>query len=130
MLELEKVVQRFILFSDLSEGAAERWKSFCQSAAAGIEARLRPEADTSNPDNLELLHIAAAALAYCDYLMVSSAVGSSDEVRVGDISLKSGATAASSDKKDAREMRDYFLGQAFHLLLPQCPALFATGGKE
>ena len=130
MLDFDKVNGLFMLFSDMTAEGAGRWESFCQTAISQVEARLRPGADTAKPEHLELLHSAAAAWAYCDYLMVASAAGGGDEIRVGDISMKTAGSSNPSDNQDALEIREYFLGQAAHLLLPPCPALVPAGGGE
>lgn len=114
----------FSLFSDLTGDALEPWKSFCEAAACRLEGRLREGVDTEA--EMEPLCIAAAALAYGDYLMLEGADGLSDEVQVGDIRLKSGA-AATVNRRDAEEICDYFLAGVAHLLEPDCPALLAVG---
>lgn len=121
-LDRSRVAAVFSLFSDLAGEHLEPWRGFCETAAARVEARLRPGADVKQ--EMEALCIAAAAWAYCDYLMASEAGGDQKALRVGDISIQ----GASGDRQAAAEIRDYFLGEAAHLLEPACPALRAVGG--
>lgn len=121
-LDMDRVVDLFSLFSDLADDGLERWRCFCQTGAARIEALLREDADSSG--EMEALCAAAAAWAYADYLMLEQSAGAVDEVRVGEISVKTGASAA---QQDGREIRDHFLAGVAHLLRPACPALIAVG---
>lgn len=130
ILDRDKVLSLFSLFSDLTGGGLARWQPFCDGAARRIEARLLPGADCPSLETeseMEALCTAAAALAYCDYLLLGgvSGGGAVDELRVGDIALKSGTGAAES-RRDAEEIRDHFLAGVAHLLRPECPALLST----
>lgn len=125
MLDMDQVRTLFSLFSDLTGDSAARWEGFCRAAAAYLEGRLRPGTDLA--DNMAALCIAAAGVAYSDYLAVQTAGGQSDELRVGEISLKGWAKTGGGDPG---EIRRHFLDRCAHLLEPECPALFATGGKS
>lgn len=125
MLDIEQIMRMFSLFSDLEGEALEHWGGLCRAAGARLEARLRADADVEA--GMEALCTAAAACAYGDFLMLERAAGASDEVRVGDISLKSSASAG-GERRDAEEIRDYFLASVAHLLTPEAPVLLATGG--
>lgn len=124
MLELKRVISLFSLFCDLEGAALEPWEGICGAAAAYVEARLRPEVDPAA--HMDTLCAAAAGVACADYLTVQAAGGRSEEIRVGDITLKDRQTAGNAD---AGGIRAYFLGRAAHLLAPECPALIPAGGK-
>lgn len=127
MLDYDRVLSLFSLFTDLTGDSLARWEGLCQSAARRLEARLRPSAEAEA--EMEGLCAAAAAMAYGDYLLLGSAgAGTADEIRVGDISLKN--SVSHDTKRDAEEIRAYFLNGVAHLLLPECPALLAVGGAE
>ena len=126
-LDRDMVIEMFAMFSDLGADECERWRGFCVFAAERIESRLRPDADTEK--YADMLCSAAAAWAYCDYLMAGSAMASSDEIRVGDIALKNAASSG-TDKNTALEMRDYFMQQVAFLLKSGMPILLATGDRE
>lgn len=126
LLDRDRVLALFSLFSDLEGDGLGQWRSFCDSAAYRVEKRLRPDADAARDG--EALCAAAAAWAYCDYLMVEGGTSHSDEIRVGDVSVRGGS--ATGVGQDAASIRDYFLGQVAHLLTPSCPALIATGGNR
>jgi len=118
MLDTERILSAFSLFSDLEGKALERCRPLCALAGGRLERRLRPGAQNPDGVDLERLANAAAACAYADYLMMGAAAGSADEIKVGDISVKSSAKGLDAD---ARDIRDYFLEQVTDLLLPEGP---------
>lgn len=111
VLNIQRILQLFALFSDLSDQELYKWKGLCGASGAAILTKLRDGADIKA--NMERLCTAAAAWAYSDYLMLTSG-GGSDEVRVGDISLKNAQSGAGYN--DAQEIRLYFMGQISDLV--------------
>lgn len=124
-LDLDKVMELFSLFSDLEGCELERWRGFCRVEADSLGERVREDVDASAC--MEQLCTAAAGLAYSDYLTLQTASGPGDEVRVGDISLRS--SAASRQESGAGEIREHFLRGVARLLRPEYAALIAAGGK-
>lgn len=121
MLDVEKAMAVFSLFSDLSGDALERWRPSCTAACRRLERRLRE--NVNMPAEMEGL-CTAAAIAYGDLLMLDRGGAQSDEIQVGNIRLKNstGSTAGS----DAQEIATHFLQGIAHLLKPDCPVLLAV----
>lgn len=115
-LDKQRILSLFALFTDLPDQELSAWEYLCVCASEKISSRLRADADASK--NSERLCNAAAALAYCDYAMLTANGGASKEIRVGDISVKN-----SADTHDAVSTRDYFLEQISDLI--EGPAGFA-----
>lgn len=126
MLSTERILALFSLFSDLTGEELEPWRILCEAAGQRIADKLRPGANVDG--NRESLCAAAAAWAYCDYLMMEPREEGVDSVKVGDITLSASSGAV---RQDAVEIRDYFMDQVTHLLLPDfMPALVFTGGEK
>lgn len=117
MLDLHCVLQYFGLFADLSGAELLRWRGLCEGAAAQLCGRLRKPADSLDGGDMDRLYQAAAACAYHSYAVLQAS-SAQEEVRVGDISLRSAASGASDGT--AREVREHFLAQASDLLEPEC----------
>jgi hypothetical protein len=115
---ITRVTELFSLFADLEGEELRRWHGLCEASARQIAARTRPDL---GPDSMEELCLAAAGVAYSDYLALRGNRGGA--VKVGDISL--GAPDLSGG--DAAALRAHFLARAAHLLTPECPALLAVG---
>lgn len=124
MLELDKTLELFSFMSDLEGERLERCRDLCSRGLARVERRIRPEITEPQAEELERLHLAAAAEAYLDYHILRSGAGSAAEVKVGDISLK---TRAGADE-GAREVRNHFMAQAADLLLPEGPIPLGVAG--
>lgn len=119
-LDKQRILSLFALFSDLPDQELSSWEYLCDCAGEKLLGRLRANADV--PKNSERLCSAAAALAYCDYAMLTAG-GSSKEIRVGDISVKN-----SADTHDAVSTRDYFLGQVSDLIEGSAGFAFRSTG--
>lgn len=127
MLDRERVRALFGLFTDLPDDRLNLWEGLCDNAVGSLMGRLRENVNL--PANMERLCTAAAAMAYADYLLLDAGgVGASDEIRVGDITLKK----SSSDEKnsDSREIWEYFLGQIGDLLADSAVVFAAVGGAR
>jgi hypothetical protein len=90
MLDIESVFTRFCSFAGLSPQEAAPWRPLCESSARLVEGRLREDADAEA--NMDRLCMAAALAAYNAYLRLSGKSSPGDEIRVGDITLKSSAS--------------------------------------
>lgn len=118
----QKIRDFFAVFTDLPDAELPRWRGLCDSAEKQIADRLRRDADVAR--NMERLCVAAAASAYCNYALLHD--GGSDEIRVGDISLKN--PRGNTDAIDAISTRDYFLADIADLI--GAPAEFPVCAAE
>lgn len=124
-LDSELIFKYFLLFTDLPDTELEKWKGLCEKAGAEIDRRRKRNADFSR--NMERLCSAAAACAYCDYMMISSGGARfADAIRIGDISVQS--TAVKSTLQDAAGIRDHFLMDIADLI--EVPADYAFAVSE
>ena len=91
---------------------------------AALSGRLRPGADIAA--NMDRICAAAAVMACCDALSLGSALAWSDEVRVGDITLRSSGSSgggfAGGLRQTLEELRENFLLDISDLL--QAPFVF------
>lgn len=109
-LNKQLIRDSFAMFTDMPDSEIGNWSILCDNAEAGIVSRLKHDVDVRR--NMERLCVAAAALAYFDYTAILSGKSrSSDEIRVGDISLK-----RSGDEFEAGSTRDYFMAQIADLI--------------
>jgi len=116
MLDTDRTLELFSLFSDLTGDALGRWRGLCEQACARLQKRLRPEIQAPADAELEQLHMAAAALAYSDYsMMVPGGTGSGGEIKVGDVTIKDTSAAR---EHSGTEIAAHFLEQAAGLLQP------------
>ena len=115
----------FALFTDIPDVEMPKWEILCERAAAVIAGKVKPEIDTEKYSGE--LCAAAAACAYYEYMVMGKS-GMSDEIKVGDISLKN--SRDSSTAKDAAEIRDYFLGCCAGLLENAGYAFVTAGGAD
>lgn len=118
MLDQDRTFTHFKTMSGLGEEEAGGLRPFCDAAAGQVGGRLRPGVDLGR--NMDRLCIAAATLAYCDWLEFGGALSTAEEIRVGDITLRerSGASA-----RRGGELRRRCLEGIADLLEP-VPALF------
>jgi hypothetical protein len=124
-IDVNKVREYFLLFSELPEEDAARWDITCRNAASAIERRLKEGADIAA--NHDRLCSAAAVWAHADYRLLSmGAAARVGEARVGDITLKSGTSRLTAAAEDAEEMRKYGLSQIYDLLDNPGPVFMAT----
>lgn len=127
MLDRERVRALFGLFTDLPDDRLGLWEGLCDNAADSLMGRLRK--GVSLPANRERLCTAAAAMAYADYLLLDAGgAGSSDEIRVGEITLKN--SNSGEKNSGSREIREYFLGQIGDLLADSAVVFAAVGGAR
>lgn len=126
-LDIDRVKSLFLLFSDLDDIVAQKWEVLCENAARGIERRLLPKVNVSASS--DELCAAAAGCAYAEYLFLQdSTLSDVNEMRVGDISLKTGS--AQSMRQDATELRDHFMAEIAHLLRVESPVFIIADGVE
>lgn len=123
MLDQEKIVKYFALYTGLDSNGLTRWQCLCEGAAKSLAARVRVDVDIAA--EMDTLCAAAAAMAYADYLALQNSVGSTEELKVGDITLRGSSASGGA----AEDVMHYFLARAAHLLEPDCPALLSVGGK-
>lgn len=119
-LDNQRILSLFALFTDMPDSELPEWESLCGSAEQKLLGRLRENVDVSK--NMERLCNAAAAIAYCDYTMLSSSSGV-DDIKVGDISVKSGG-----DTRDAVSTRDYMLAEISDLIEAPTGFVFRSTG--
>jgi hypothetical protein len=128
-IDIERVRRLFQLFADLDGLEGARWGSLCRRAAAGIAARLRPETDpTLHQDRLAM---AAAIVAYGDYLLLESGGASAgEELKVGDVSIKTTADRGNARREEALNMKSDALADIRDLITGGEQVFFAIGGGE
>ncbi len=127
MLDRSRIFELFSFFADVEGEAAARLRPFCDAAAARLETRLRPGLEDIGTA-AERLCVAAAACAWGDWMTVGGGAGSvTDEVRVGDITLRSG-TGRGNAGAGGEELRERFLADVADLLLP--PFVFGAMAGE
>lgn len=122
-LDNQRILSLFALFTDLPDSELAEWESLCDSAEVKLIGRLRENVDAAK--NMERLCNAAAAIAYCDYAMLSAGPCAED-IKVGDISVKT-----SGDARDAISTRDYMLAEISDLIEAPTGFVFrSTGGNR
>lgn len=121
-LDNQRILSLFALFTDMPDAELSEWKSLCVSAEEKLMSRLRKK--VSIYKNMERLCSAAAAIAYCDYIMLSAG-SSSEDIKVGDISLKS-----SGETRDAISTRDYMLAEIADLIETETGFVFRSTGDN
>jgi hypothetical protein len=120
-LDIGRVAELFALFADLEGENLGQWHSLCGAAARALAARVRPGV---GEEHREALCVAAAGIAYSDYLAMRQGSRRQNGIKVGDISLNAQSGMENADQK---ELRAHFLAGVAHLLEPECPALLAVG---
>jgi len=106
-IDIERVRNYFTLYSSLSPSESVKWDILCRKAASFVESRLREDADPCG--HMDRLAHAAALWAYGDYLSLGSGFTSSDEIKVGDITVKQSASSGggrSPDKLKEQALED------------------------
>lgn len=115
MLPLETIQQQFLLFTGLDETQTAPWLPLIISGKGRLEALLNP--DISVEEHTQRLCTTAAALAYADYLMMtSSALLTAEQIKVGDVSIKS--STSTGTHQGSQEIQRYFLESVKDLLQP------------
>lgn len=122
-LDSQRILSLFALFTDMPDSELTEWASLCDSAEVKLMGRLRENVDIAK--NMERLCSAAAAIAYCDHVMISSGSDSAD-IKVGDISVK-----GSGGAQDAISTRDYMIAEISDLIKAPAGFVFrSTGGSR
>ena len=125
MLSTQKIMERFAELAYIPEEDIESHRRLCISAKNYIEKRIKPDTNLDDPDNINRLHSAAAAVAFCEHDVITGrSRANSEEIRVGDISLRS------SNREQTgigNELRDYFLAQVADLIKVDFIPLIQTG---
>ncbi len=109
-LDRQYILRIFRMLAEPGDGALQKYEPLLRGAEAEIIKRLRPDADIIG--NMERLCDAAAAEAWYMYLMLGPAVGVAEEIRVGDISVRSSAGGLA----EAKLLRDEYLARVADLM--------------
>ncbi len=112
MLDKDRVFQLFILFADLEEHSALRYRPFCDAATALLSRKAKPGI---KEEDLERLYTAAAGYAYCDWLDVMGGASAAEEIKVGDITVRN---SFGEGKTGTAELRGHFQALVTDLLEP------------
>jgi len=112
MVDKEKVLELFALFADLDKDSAQRYRPFCDAAASILSCRAK---SGLTEEDWERLATAAAGFAYCDWLDMTGGVFAAEEIKVGDIAVKS---SSGGGKAASAELRRHFEGLVADLLEP------------
>ena len=124
-LDNELILKFFSLFTDLPDAELLKWKSLCENAGNKIWSLRKNGVNIKR--NMERLCSAAAACAYCDYVILAGGgTGSSGELRVGDISVKE--SSHKTAMIDAADTRAHFLAEVADLI--DVPTGFAVSLAE
>jgi hypothetical protein len=121
-LEMRLIEQAFKLFAGLENELPAQYGPLLRGAAAEIERRLKPGADTA--PHMERLCDAAAAVAYHGCRALGTVTAGS--IRVGDIAI--GAGGAGGDLAGAKLLRDEHMARIADLL--KAPDDFAFVSAE
>jgi hypothetical protein len=108
-LNRERILFLMGFFTDLPDEKLARLTPLCEGAAVYIESRLLPDANVNS--NMEALCTAAAAWAAEQYMKMSK--GNEEEVRVGDIALRS------SQRGGTAGLWSGFAATVSHLMRPE-----------
>ena len=114
MLDKDRVFTHFLTMTGLDAAEAGAFRPLSDAAAQYLLTRLRE--GVAPGKNLDRLCLAAAALAYGDWLELGGSLCSAQELRVGDIALRE-----SSGNRAPRgaSMREHFLAGVADLLAPR-----------
>ena len=123
MLEKDRIFTHFLRLSGLSEDSAGALRPLCDAAGQYLAGRLR--AGVSLGGNMDRLCLAAAALAYGDWLELGGGALGPQEVRVGEITLREGGSGSSAR---GAGMREHFLAGVADLITPR--VVLAHTGDE
>jgi len=124
MLDKDRVFDHFLTMTGLGRGEAAVYRPFCDAAAAFIRSRLKGGIDFGR--NMDRLCIAAAAVAYSDWLELGGSLSSAEEIRVGEITVRQ-RTGRSAQRGEA--LRERLIGDIADLLAP-LPVLTVIREKE
>ncbi len=113
-LDRQHILRVFRMFAEPGDSDLQKYEPLLRGAEEEILKRLKPEADLSC--NMERLCEAAAAEAYYMYLTLVSPANAADEIRVGDISVRSPSGASSGKLNDARLLRDEYMSRVSGLM--------------
>lgn len=123
-MDKDRVFDHFLTMTGLARKDAVAYRPFCDAAAGFIHSRLKRDVDFGR--NMDRLCIAAAAVAYGDWLELGGSLSSADEIRVGEIAVRE-RTGGPSQRGGAR--RERFLEAIADLLMP-FPALTVIREEE
>jgi len=121
MLDNDRIFTHFLRMSGLAEETARPLRPLCDAAGQYLAGRLRE--GVSLGGNMDRLCLAAAALAYGDWLELGGGAIGAQEVRVGEITLREGGAGAAPR---GGGMREHFLAGVADLLAPRA-VLAGTG---
>lgn len=113
------IFQSFLMLSGLEAAGAKPWLPLCRSAGASVAGRLRPDVDQQA--NRDLLCHAAAALAYYQYVMSTTAREESVSFRAGDVHIKEETAGV---RQAARAVYESAMESVAHLMGEKTPFAF------
>lgn len=116
MLDKDRVYHFFLVYAGLDEQASAGLRPLCDASAESLAVKLREGVDLSR--HMERLCLAAAGFAFCDWCELGTASSDEHEVRVGEITLRSSASAYAA-AKDLTVLREHFLESIADLLKPR-----------
>ena len=114
MLDKDRIFTHFVRLSGLDEAGAGAFRALCDAAGQYLAGRLLDGVSVAG--NMDRLCLAAAALAYGDWLEFGGGAAGSQEVRVGEITLREGGAGAAPR---GGGMREHFLAGVADLLAPR-----------
>ena len=114
MIEVETVLKNFMSISNTSEEEAHPHINLIKIATNFVNKAIKPGVNSSQ-ENINLLSMLAASIAYYEYVLIQEANNSI-------LALKIGETSANSNFKNsisaAKNLRDNFISSASHLIYP------------
>ena len=121
MLENDRIFTHFLGMTGLDKETAKAFRPLCDAAGRYLAGRLREGVPLGG--NMDRLCLAAAALAYGDWLELGGSALRAQEVRVGEITLRESSAGAAPRGVGLRE---HFLAGVADLLAPRV-VLASTG---
>ncbi len=89
-MNIEKIIEIFGRLAGLEADEATDFRFMCESSVGYITSRLKPGVDIRH--RCSRLEFAAAALAYYRFILWRLTDGGSNEIKVGEISVKENGT--------------------------------------
>ena len=114
MLDKDRIFAHFRTMSGLDEDAASPYRPLCQAAGQYVLTRLRSGVQLDR--NMDRLCLAAAALAYGDWLELGGSRSSDQEFRVGEVVVRE-RSGGSTPRGGG--LREHFLAGVAELLEPR-----------
>ena len=125
MLDIDRVFTHFTTMSGLDEGGAAPYRALCDGAARYIFSSLREDVHLAG--QMDRLCLAAAALAYGDWIELGGSLSAAEEMRVGEITLRESRGNA---PPRGGALREHFLAGIADLLAPRFVLAGVPGGRR